>query len=111
MIDKAMAYSVLVTWLDCQDNPEREKWCYQKMLSLLLPNERDTISFMKAQRDHAYLDLLAELLPELAYQFNSWLFLRQMKEISEYHSSEKWNHYMEIAKTKIKAPHKGQMDF
>ena len=110
-MDKAMAYSVLVTWLDCRNNPDREKWCHNKMLSLLLKDERETINFLKVQKDHQYLDLLAELLPELAYQFNSWIFLRQMETISEFHASEKWQENLEIAKTKIKAPETRQMDF
>lgn len=110
-MDKAMAYSVLVTWLDCADNNERKKWCYDKMLSLLLLDERETISFMKVQKDHKYLDLLAELLPELAYQFNSHIFLRQMENIAEFHNSKTWQKYLDIAKTRVKAPEKDEMDF
>jgi hypothetical protein len=110
-MDKAMAYSVLVAWLECKENRDREKWCHDKMLSLLLRDERETISFLKAQQDHQYLDLLAELLPELAYQFNSRIFLRQLENIQEYHDSEIWRQNLEKAKSKVKAPDMREMEF
>lgn len=110
-MDKTLAYSVLVTWLDCKDNPQRERWCYEKMLSLLLRDERETINFIRVQKDHKYLDLLAELLPELAYQFNSHLFVRQMENLEKFHDSEIWRQNVAAAAERVKAPAVNEMDF
>ena len=110
-MDKAMAYSVLVTWADNSNNPQRAEWCYKQMLNLLLADERETINFFRVQKDSTYLDLLSRLLPELAYQFNSRIFLRKMEEIGRVHNSQVWQKNLAIAKTKVKAPEIDEMDF
>lgn len=110
-MDKATVNGILADWVANADNPERSKWCYDKLLTQFLVNERTAIAFIRSEKNHAYLDLIALLLPELAYQFNSRIFLRQMENIGCFHNSEIWRENLAKAKNKVKTPEIDRMDF
>ena len=110
-MDKAMASSILAEWAQNTANPERQKWCYDKLLAQFLTDERATISFIRNEQSHENLDLIAQLLPELAYQYNSHIFLRQMENICAYHNSDLWLKNLAKALTKVKTPEIDRMDF
>ena len=106
-MDRTMVYSILAVWIDAEADSARDKWCKKQLLLQLLQDENETLKFLRAQRDLKNLEKISVLLPEMAYQLNSWDFVRGLEAIAEKHQLASWQELLPAAKAKIKRPAQG----
>ena len=106
-MDRTMVYSILAVWMDAESDSARDKWCKKQLLLQLLQDEKETLKFLRAQRDVKYLEKLAVLLPEMAYQLNSWDFIYGLEALAAKHGLKSWQEPLSVAKERIKRPQNG----